>query len=107
MTRPRAIQSTRWLAIAVMAAVTAVVVGQERQTGGPRVLVTFPAELSKSAVDGRLILMISRDEQRRTPRRRIVDGPRTQQAFGIDVEGWAPAAEAVFDRSVLGYPRER
>ena len=105
MTRPRSIRTTRWLVAAVTLAVTAVVVGQERQTGGPRVLVTFPAELSKTAVDGRLILMISRDDGAE-PRTQIVDGPRTQQAFGIDVDGWTPGVDAAFDRGVLGFPRQ-
>jgi hypothetical protein len=36
----------------------------------------------------------------------INNSPRTQQIFGIDVEGWAPGKEAVFDAGVLGYPLE-
>ena len=105
MTRPRSIRTTRWLVAAVTLAVTAVVVGQERYIGGPRVLVTFPAELSKTAVDGRLLLMISSDDGAE-PRFQISDGPRTQQVFGIDVDGWKPGDAGTFDGAVLGYPLE-
>jgi hypothetical protein len=42
------------------------------------------------------------------PRFQISDtsAARSQQVFGIDVEGWRPAQEVVFDAGVLGYPAE-
>jgi len=72
---------------------------------GPRVGVSFTTALSEQALDGRLLLMISTDPAAE-PRFQIADGPKTQQVFGIDVEGWRPGEAAVFDASVLGYPRD-
>ncbi|MFQ5791343.1 MAG: hypothetical protein ACE5JI_12800, partial [Acidobacteriota bacterium] len=73
------------------------------QEPGLRFAVSFPAERSRDALDGRLLLMISADSSQE-PRFQIVDGPNTQIAFGIDVEALEPGEEALFDRSVLGYP---
>jgi len=68
-----------------------------------RFAVSFPAERSKTPLDGRLLLLIStngKDE----PRFQISDGPNTQLVFGVDVDGLAPGAEAVVDASAFGYP---
>ena len=40
------------------------------------------------------------------PRFQINDGPKTQQIFGIDVNGLRPDQEAVVDSTALGYPLE-
>jgi hypothetical protein len=53
-------------------------------------------------LDGRLLLLISKDPENE-PRFQIVPGPRSQVAFGIDVEGWKPGEDAIFDASVPGY----
>jgi hypothetical protein len=65
--------------------------------------VSFPAERSKAPLDGRMLLLLSTNDQAE-PRFQISDGPATQLVFGVDVDGLAPGAEAVFDASVLGYP---
>ena len=65
--------------------------------------VQFPAERSKAALDGRILLLISEDGSAE-PRFQISDGPNTQMAFGLDVEGLKPGEPAVFDRAVFGYP---
>ena len=57
------------------------------------------------ALDGRLILLFSKAGSGE-PRFQINDGPSSQQAFGIDVEGWKAADAKVFDTAVLGYPLE-
>jgi len=67
--------------------------------------VSFTDAVSSEPLDGRLLIMISTDATKE-PRFQIVDGPQTQQIFGIDVEGLAPGAEAIVDGGVLGYPRE-
>lgn len=69
----------------------------------PRFVVTYGAERSAMPLDGRLLLMISSDTAGE-PRFQISDAGTTQLIFGIDVDGWAPGAEAAFDGSVLGYP---
>ena len=77
--------------------------------GGPRlrVLVSVSAELGGEPLDGRLLLLVSTDGAAE-PRLQIsdTDVPRSQQVFGIDVEGWRAGREAVFDGRVLGYPLE-
>jgi hypothetical protein len=68
-----------------------------------RFAVSFPAARSAAALDGRMLLLLSTDG-RAEPRFQISDGPRTQLVFGLDVEGLAPGAEAVFDARAFGYP---
>jgi hypothetical protein len=76
------------------------------QAAGPRIAVSFPATRSATPLDGRLLLLISTDPSAE-PRFQINDGPSTQLVFGIDVEGWAPGADVVFDASAFGYPVKR
>ncbi len=68
-----------------------------------RFAVSFTAEASATPLDGRLLLMISKDPSRE-PRFQIADGPATQIAFGIDVDSLAPGTDAIFDSSVSGWP---
>ena len=65
--------------------------------------VSFPTELSDNPLDGRLLLLLSNNEENE-PRFQIVDGPKSQLAFGIDVENWEAGKSATFDKSVFGYP---
>jgi hypothetical protein len=65
--------------------------------------VSFPAERSKTPVDGRMLLLLSTNGEEE-PRYQINDGPATQLVFGNDVEGLAPGVEAVIDASAFGYP---
>jgi hypothetical protein len=68
-----------------------------------RFAVSFPAERSKTPLDGRMLLLLSTNDDAE-PRFQISDGPSTQLVFGLDVDGLAPGAEAVFDASAFGYP---
>src|SRR5947209_13247195 len=72
---------------------------------GPTFAVSFGRELGEGPVDGRVLLLISTDPSDE-PRFQITDTPRSQLAFGVDVEGLAPGREVVFDSTVLGYPLE-
>ncbi len=65
--------------------------------------ISFPAERSKTALDGRMLLMISKSGDSE-PRDQISDGAKTQLIFGIDVDGLQPGQEAVIDASAFGYP---
>ena len=51
--------------------------------------IRFPARLCPDTLDGRLLLLLSTDDSEE-PRFQVKDGPETQLAFGIDVEGLAP-----------------
>jgi len=72
----------------------------------PKFVVTYGADKIKEPVDGRLLLLLSTDKTEE-PRFQISDTSlKSQQVFGIDVEGWKAGQEAVFPADVLGYPAE-
>jgi hypothetical protein len=64
-----------------------------------------PRERAATPLDGRMLLLISSDTAGE-PRFQISDGPNTQLAFGITVDGLRPGEDAVIDGTVLGYPIE-
>jgi hypothetical protein len=64
---------------------------------------SFPAERSAAALDGRMLLMISADGSNE-PRFQVSDSLNTQLIFGVDVDGLKPSELAVFDQDVFGYP---
>ncbi len=70
---------------------------------GTRAEISFSADQSAQPLDGRLLLLVSSDPADE-PRFQITDGPETQIAFGIDVDGLAPGQTATIDGSVRGYP---
>jgi hypothetical protein len=70
-----------------------------------RFAISFDASRSDSAIDGRLLLIISSDTSGE-PRFQVSDGVDTQLLFGIDVERLAPGAEAIIDGGVAGWPLE-
>jgi hypothetical protein len=78
---------------------------EDAKTEGPEIRVSFPPELSKTPLDGRLLVMLSTDPKDE-PRNQINDSTKTQQIFGIDVNGLQPDQEATIDGSALGYPLE-
>ncbi len=65
--------------------------------------VTYPEEFGEEGFDGRLLLLISNNDEKE-PRFQINDNNNTQMVFGIDVEAWKPGEVAVVDGSVFGYP---
>ena len=84
-------------------ATLAACLGNPAAAGRLRVSISFPSTLSDKPLDGRMLLLISTDAGQE-PRFQISDNDRTQQVFGIDVDGLAPGAEATFDAGALGYP---
>ncbi len=71
-----------------------------------RVAVSFPAALSSTPLDGRLLLLISKDDSQE-PRFQISETSlNSQQVFGLDVDAMKPGEEKIFDAGVLGYPVE-
>ncbi len=65
--------------------------------------VRFGPERGTSPIDGRVLLMLSRDPTEE-PRFQINDSPKTQQIFGIDIEGLEPGHDAVIGPAAPGYP---
>ena len=71
---------------------------------GPRFAISFPESLSKSALDGRVILLISKDDSSE-PRLQWIDTSlKTQQGFGVDVDGAKPGQEIVIEDGAKGSP---
>jgi hypothetical protein len=71
--------------------------------GSPfRFSVRLPASMS-TAVDGRLLLIVSRLDGAE-PRFQVSDGAAGQPVFGIDVDEWTGNKAAVIDETVLGFP---
>ena len=63
----------------------------------------FTEELCKDPLDGRMLLMISKDGTSE-PRFQISNYPDTQLIFGINVDGLKLREVAVIEGSVFGYP---
>ncbi|MCB0840691.1 MAG: hypothetical protein KDD99_28685, partial [Bacteroidetes bacterium] len=67
--------------------------------------ISFPAEKSSTPLDGRMLLIISNNNEEE-PRFQVNDGSETQQIFGIDIDGLEPGEKVVIDDEVFGYPLE-
>jgi hypothetical protein len=72
---------------------------------GATFAVSFPAERSAKPLDGRVILMLSRDFARE-PRTHVAPNEplASPYLFGLTVEGLAPASKAVMNDSAFGWP---
>src|SRR5262245_54580915 len=92
--------------IAATAAVSVSVSTPSAQPGPLRFAVTVPAAQATQPLDGRLLLMLAKDEHQGEPRFQINAGPTGQLIFGIDVEAWKPGAPATLDNGALGFPLE-
>jgi len=66
--------------------------------------VSFPETASKEPLDGRLLLLISTNNEKE-PRFQISEDLSTQQVFGIDVDSWKAKQIKVVDANAFGYPR--
>jgi hypothetical protein len=71
--------------------------------GATKFSVTFPADRSAQALDGRLLLLLSNDPSAE-PRMQIDNTPKSQMMFGVDVDGWQPGRAMVVDERAFGYP---
>ena len=67
--------------------------------------ISFTRELSNAPLDGRVLLIISKDDKQE-PRFQVDEGLGSQQAFGVDVDNWQSGSAARVDSSTLGYPLE-
>ncbi|HEX2269258.1 MAG TPA: hypothetical protein VHH35_06985 [Pyrinomonadaceae bacterium] len=65
--------------------------------------VSLPQTASKEPLDGRLLLLISTNNEQE-PRFQINEDLNTQQVFGVNVEGWKPGQTTLVDQSAFGYP---
>ena len=72
----------------------------------PTFSVSFARDQSPSALDGRLLLLVSTDPSAE-PRMQINNSPSTQMIFGMDVDGMQPGEETLLDDRAFGYPVRR
>lgn len=74
-------------------------------TEGTTFAVGFPTERSAKALDGRVILLLSRDFSRE-PRTHVAPNEplASPYLFGLTVDGLAPGAKAVLDDTAFGWP---
>ena len=79
--------------------------GSSAQAGG-RVVVRLGTSVSQQPLDGRLLLLISKDGAREPRFQVSATSLSSAQVFGIDVEGLKGGDERTFDGAVLGYPLE-
>ena len=70
------------------------------QKSGPVFQVSFSSALSDTAFDGRLLLMLSTNDEAE-PRFQISDRASSQQVFGIDVEGMKSGEKITIDASAF------
>jgi hypothetical protein len=71
-----------------------------------RFAIGVAADKATEPLDGRVLLFLSKDPGDE-PRFQVTDtGLKTQQVFGVDVEGFRAGQTAVVDAKVLGYPLE-
>ncbi|MFP2996115.1 alpha/beta hydrolase-fold protein [Spongiivirga sp. MCCC 1A20706] len=72
---------------------------------GLEVNISFSDQISNEAKDGRLLLMLSTNDEKE-PRFQISTGLNTQLIYGMNVEGWKPNEKTTFDKNVFGFPIE-
>lgn len=65
--------------------------------------ISFAADASAEALDGRLILILSKDDDSE-PRFQVRPGVDAVQIFGVNVDAMAPDQPQVIDETVFGYP---
>ena len=72
--------------------------------GPPKPLVfeiSYSKELSASPMDGHVLLIISKGDLPVAAGFGVQEGLETQQAFGVDVDGWQPGTAVRVDRPRL------
>jgi hypothetical protein len=74
----------------------------------PSFVISFPAARSPTALDGRLILLVSRDFTQE-PRAHVAPNEplASPYLFGMNVDGLAPGRELVVDDAAFGWPASR
>jgi hypothetical protein len=65
--------------------------------------VSFPVAQSAKPLDGRVLLLLSNDPSAE-PRMQINDTPRSQNVFGVTVDGLKPGEPVSIPASTTGYP---
>lgn len=70
------------------------------------ITVSFPASASAKPLDGRVLLLLSNDPSEE-PRMQIDDSPRSQQVFGVTVDGLMPSELVRIDGRAWNFPKTK
>jgi hypothetical protein len=92
-----------WSALLLIAGLVTATQAQESSSG---YAVQLPAAATKTAQQGRLMLLFSNDPSDE-PRNQVDHGLNTQIGFGMDVKDWKPGATIAIDAAAQGYPVTR
>jgi hypothetical protein len=95
--------SPRLIILSLLSAATCAPPAPADDTPAFQFKVRLSPEIAAKPVDGRLLLLLSTDPSDE-PRNQITDSPKSQQVFGINVDGLAPGEEATVGRDSIGYP---
>ncbi len=68
-------------------------------------LISFSPATSEAALDGRLILILTKNDEEE-PRFRVRPGVDAVQIFGLNVDGMSPGEGVILDQTVFGYPHD-
>ncbi len=68
--------------------------------------ISYPATLSDKPLDGRLLLIFSKNKSQE-PRFQVSDDYQSAQVYGVDVENWSAGVFKSFNDEVFGYPIRR
>ena len=89
--------------IAAMRIATLIVLLCSIASAAPQFQVSFTGGARSTSIDGRLILVVSK-EMDGEPRHQVKYGLGTQQIFGLDVDGWKPGEAVRVDEMAAGSP---
>jgi hypothetical protein len=90
---------------AVITTVGACTPAADNAASGPAFAISFSPDAAGMALDGRLILILSKDDDDE-PRFQVRPGIRAVQIFGVNVDGMSPGQDIILDESVFGYPHD-
>jgi hypothetical protein len=97
----------RWLAVSSLAPLLSGLLSTCTPPGSPgglRFEISFPPERTAEAQDGRIILVLAKNDAQEPRFQFEIYDPGTQPGFGVDVEGLRPGEAAVVDGSTFGFP---
>jgi hypothetical protein len=69
--------------------------------------VKFSSAAHGAPLDGRLIVIVSKDDTQAEPRFQVSWGVQTAQIFGVDVDAWKPGDAVRIDAATPGHPLPR
>jgi len=75
-----------------------------KSSAEPRFAISFGRDLSPTALDGRVYVVISTKPDPEPRTQILEEEAQSQQIFGVDVEALAPGENAVIADDALGYP---